>query len=171
MEDRNRDNNKMILSIAKKIYEVSGELPGKKTMQKMVYLIEQSGVDLGFDYSIHFYGPYSADLDYAIQYLDYQGELDIEITPSVHKISVTDVSGLPELCEKASRVIAEFGRRSPGQLELLSTALYVQRETAAETEAQIINSVVRIKGEKYSSEAIAKAINELQAERFFELAG
>lgn len=49
--------------IIKRINDIWGEKPGKKTLQKMVSLIEQKGVNLGYDYGLHFYGPYSGSLD------------------------------------------------------------------------------------------------------------
>ena len=44
----------------KKITEINGA-PCKKTLQKIVFLIEAKHVNIGCDYGIHFYGPYSAD--------------------------------------------------------------------------------------------------------------
>jgi len=48
------------------------QIPGKKVLQKLVYLIEKKGLNLGFDYSIHYYGPYCAQLDDAVHSLEMQ---------------------------------------------------------------------------------------------------
>ena len=40
-------------------YICQNQAPGKKMVQKLIYLIERKGVDLGLNYSIHFYRPYS----------------------------------------------------------------------------------------------------------------
>ena len=37
--------------------------PGKKMLQKLMYLIERKGVTLELNYSIHYFGPYSSKLD------------------------------------------------------------------------------------------------------------
>lgn len=59
----------------------------KKTLQKLVYLIEKQGVNLDYDFSIHYYGPYSSELNYAIYSLQMQGIIDI----------VTDINGIKEI--------------------------------------------------------------------------
>ena len=45
--------------IIKRINEEWGKKPGKKILQKMVFLIEEKGIDLGYEYGLHFYGPYN----------------------------------------------------------------------------------------------------------------
>jgi len=39
-----------------------GEIVGRVRLQKVVYLLDQLGLNTGFSYSYHHYGPYSADL-------------------------------------------------------------------------------------------------------------
>ena len=41
--------------IIKCISEICEENPGKKTLQKLVFLIEQKGVNLNLEYGLHFY--------------------------------------------------------------------------------------------------------------------
>ncbi len=50
-----------------------GEIVGRIRMQKIVYLLEQCGMEAGFDYSYYHYGPYSENLSITLeraQYLD-----------------------------------------------------------------------------------------------------
>jgi len=61
----------LLVPIIKMISEYQS--PGKKALQKLVYLVERKGLDLGYDYSIHYYGPYSSELDYAVHSLEMQG--------------------------------------------------------------------------------------------------
>jgi uncharacterized protein YwgA len=42
-----------------------GELTSRIRLQKTVYLLERLGLNSGFDYDYHHYGPYSRDLDNA----------------------------------------------------------------------------------------------------------
>ena len=42
------------------------KLVSRVRLQKIAYLLEQMGCDLGFEYSYHHYGPFSHDLDRAI---------------------------------------------------------------------------------------------------------
>src|SRR5437879_1961262 len=39
-----------------------GRLVGRTRLQKSVYLLRLCGVDLGFDFDYHYYGPYSEEL-------------------------------------------------------------------------------------------------------------
>src|SRR5262249_49914581 len=39
-----------------------GKLVGRTRLQKSVYLLKLSGIDLGFDFDYHYYGPYSEEL-------------------------------------------------------------------------------------------------------------
>jgi uncharacterized protein YwgA len=42
-----------------------GELTGRVRLQKTVYLLDRLGLNSGFEYEYHHYGPYSRDLDNA----------------------------------------------------------------------------------------------------------
>lgn len=42
-----------------------GQLTGRVRLQKVVYLLDRLGLQSGFDYDYHHYGPYSRDLDSA----------------------------------------------------------------------------------------------------------
>ena len=132
----------------------------KKKLQKLVYLVENKGVDLGCDYILHFYGPYSADLDYAVRDLCADGIVNIEYTPSAHKLSLSSTS---EKCdynnETITTVVEEFKKDSPSDLELIATALYVFN--VRKDKAKIEEGVRKIKGDKYNTAQINNAINRL----------
>ncbi len=144
--------------------------PCKKTLQKMVYLIEEKGHDLGFDYGIHFYGPYSADLDYTVQKLCMDGKLKMDLTKSGHIISIeNDTSEEIETCDsEIKEVISEFVKDSPSELELLATTLYVARLEKGRD--RIVECVIKIKGDKYSKAQITNAIDRLQGKMYFQTA-
>lgn len=135
--------------------------PCKKTIQKTVFLIEAKHVDLGCDYGIHFYGPYSADLDFAIRELNDEGILEIEYTAMEHNITVLDDSIAKSYSNQiVDEVIEEFGADTPGELELLATALYVYLQI--KDPAKIKAGVIKIKGTKYPESRIDRAINRLE---------
>ncbi len=155
--------NDVIVSIVQKITE-RNEPPCKKTLQKIVFLIEAKQIDLGCDYGIHFYGPYSSDLDFAVRELNEDGILEIDYTGTGHKISVNSLpvtmnayADDPHVIE----IIDEFGMETPGYLELLTTALYVYHESNKQA-STILAGVQKIKGGKYSSAEIEKAVLRLQ---------
>ena len=152
-------NNNAIVNIIDKITETNGA-PCKKTLQKIVFLIEAKHVNLGCDYGIHFYGPYSADLDFAVRDLCDEGILKIDYTPMDHLISVIDHSVVGSYSnEVVDKVIASFGKESPTELELIATALYVYLRT--KNKESINAGVKKLKGAKYPDARIDAAINKL----------
>lgn len=161
-------SQKAVANVIDKLTQLnSNNYPCKKTVQKMVYLIEEAGEDLGFEYSIHFYGPYSAELDYEIQELSARGILEIKYTKHGHLLSVPQSSTGIRTGETAKRIINAFGRETPSSLELLATTLFVQRETHADEKEPIISGVKKIKGSKYSEQRINEAISNLRQNNFF----
>ena len=157
-------NYNAIVSIVKKITEKKGP-PCKKTLQKIVFLIEAKKVNLGCDYGIHFYGPYSADLDFAVRELCDEGLLSIKYTDLEHKIIANNDFSCDKFENEAiDEIIDEFANDSPSELELLATALYVYLCT--KDESKIYNGVIKIKGEKYNDTRINSAIKRLQKNHF-----
>ena len=152
--------NAAVVSNIKKLTE-KNEPPCKKTLQKIVFLIEEKSLDLGFDYGIHFYGPYSSDLDFSIYELSNEGILNIDYTRTKHIISVMDDVVYPEFQNNIiDEVIEEFGKESPSQLELTATALYVYTKNG-KNKKKIMEGVRKIKGSKYTKKNIEETIQRL----------
>lgn len=61
-----------------KLVEWSGDegLKGRKRLQKMVYFLQAAGWDLGAEYSLHHFGPYSRDVAEASDDLVAMGVID-----------------------------------------------------------------------------------------------
>lgn len=153
-------NNSAIVNIIKRITQKNGA-PCKKTLQKIVFLVEAKQVDIGCDYGIHFYGPYSADLDFAVRALSDDGVLKINYTPTEHSISVLDDSvGSTYHNKIVNEVVDEFSKERPSELELLATALYVYMQV--KDASRIKKGVLKIKGSKYSESRIDSAIDRLK---------
>lgn len=159
-----------LVPIINKIAEYQN--PGKKTLQKLVYLIEKQGVNLGYDFSIHYYGPYSSELDYAIYSLQMQGIIDIVPDGMTHRIHTTDLydtTGDTYLTvndmKKVADVLDSFANMSAFELEIITTTDYVAREICLSgnmcNNENIIDGVKRIKGDKFTIEKINKAITIL----------
>jgi len=60
--------------------------PGKKMLQKLMYLIDRRGINLELNYSIHFFGPYSSKLDELIHILESYDRLNVDTTGATHII-------------------------------------------------------------------------------------
>jgi uncharacterized protein YwgA len=52
----------MTIDIASLVVASGGEVVGKVRLQKIVYLLDQIGLESGFSYEYHHYGPYSDEL-------------------------------------------------------------------------------------------------------------
>lgn len=174
------DKVERLIPIIRKITQV--QKPGKKTLQKLVYLIERKGIKLGFAYSIHYYGPYSSELDYAIHRLEMQGALTIIPEGMTHQISMTEdpdlireeeVAALSgEELQKIEAVITKFAAKTAYDLEAITTTDYVAQQLKANgglwDQDSLVEGVRKIKGEKFSQEKIEEAIAILKEEGYLE---
>lgn len=163
------ENDLMILDVVRNLEKTAGKAPCKKTLQKIVYLLEEARAGPKFDYTIHFYGPYSADLDYEVQSLASQGILNINYTDYGHLISAS-VEGEnvgDTLSRRGKEIVSNFGTETPSKLELVATTLFVQRAKKSTDAAQILPGVKKIKGSKYSDREIREAIDELHNQNYF----
>ncbi|MCY4452791.1 MAG: hypothetical protein OXC01_12650 [Immundisolibacterales bacterium] len=52
--------------VAALLKAAGGQLVGRVRLQKTVYLLDQLGLESGFDYDYHHYGPFSRDIDNAV---------------------------------------------------------------------------------------------------------
>ena len=159
----------LLVPIIKMISEYQS--PGKKALQKLVYLVERKGLDLGYDYSIHYYGPYSSELDYAVHSLEMQGLVDIKAEGMSHRIHTTEleeenITLLPEDEQIINEVLKIFAPMSAHELELITTTDFVARDLSLRgnqySDQEIVDGVKVIKGGKFSSEKIFEAISLLK---------
>ena len=163
-----------IAYIIKQMHEISHHRPVKKALQKTVFLIEQKGVSLGYDYVLHFYGPYCAELDQETAQLRTNGIIKFEYGQFGHKIDIADNSmeiisndlSVDQL-EIIDGVIKRYKNNTASELELLTTAIYAYTRIHASTQKAVYDSIKRIKGEKYSDDEIEWAINEFP---YFDIA-
>ena len=168
---------KRLILIIKEISRIQN--PGKKTLQKLVYLLERKGIKLGFAFSIHYYGPYSSELDYAIHRLEMQGLL--KINPKEILLIENDDLIWEEEEETLSEqelpiikdIITKFAPKQTYDLEVITTTDYVAQQLKANGEPldydRIIAGVKRIKGDKFTREKIEEAIAILKEEGLMEL--
>lgn len=57
----------MTVDVPSLVMAAGGEVVGKIRLQKIVYLLDQLGLDSGFSYEYFHYGPYSEDLAEAVE--------------------------------------------------------------------------------------------------------
>lgn len=148
--------------------------PGKKAVQKLVYFVQEAGVPLGFRYGIHLFGPYSPALSEFIDGQISDGTLQCErdgmstlITPGpgcemVIKRGLDKINPYKNVID---RVILDFAGRTPLDLEILSTVHFVAKQ-CPEDDRTVIDTTLRLKGNKSSAIHIANCLSELRELRY-----
>ncbi len=142
--------------------------PEKKTLQKLMYLIERRGVHLELKYSFHFFGPYSAKLDEIIHILEHYDKLTIDTSGVTHIIRKGTISIVGQLGEeeqkKVNLVLDYFANKSAFDLEAITTVDYVADTIlkGSSNEVEIISRVKRIKGSRFSDICLVESFQTLQ---------
>lgn len=160
------ENN--VAHIVQRINVIWGKKPGKKTLQKLIFLMEEKGVALGFDYGLHFYGPYSRAVEAVTDFLSAEGIIEFDYSGQSHSMSVNneEFQVMPselscEQQELIDELIEKFNGSSPSELELLTTAIYAYNHLEDKSGESVVKGVQKIKGEKYSREQIQSTMREL----------
>lgn len=147
--------------------------PGKKQLQKLMYLMERYGIKMNLNYSIHFYGPYSSKLDYFLHEYESAGLLCINTSGTTHKITMTDTL---EACldendtEIENYVLDNFSSFTAQELEALTTLDYVSHFMYKDSESkeQIIKLVKIIKGSKFSDDLLNQEYDILEEKKLIK---
>ena len=149
--------------IIKRIDEISGINPGKKVLQKMIFLMVEKGIPLNYEYGLHFYGPYSALLGTEVNYLHANDIIHLNYTDYSHEMKINgNDTVLPkglssEDIAAIDDVIKTFIHKSPSDLELLSTAIYAHKYLENKSKESVVEGVLKIKGKKYTREEIHRS--------------
>ena len=154
--------------IIKRINDIWEEKPCKKALQKMVFLIEQKGIELGFDYGLHFYGPYSSLLDATTTFLSADGVIEFDYSGYSHLMSIDEKNfslkpeGLSDQqINEIDNIIKHFKGNSASELELLTTAIYAYDHLDDKSLESVIKGVQKIKGAKYTEGHIKSSLENL----------
>ncbi len=107
-----------------------GKLVGKIRLQKSVYLLKSCGIDLGFDFDYHHYGPYSEELSLASKDAEALGMIEVEWRSSYGNeyaifTAPAEVEALAS--PKAQDVLQILGRYEATVLELAATVDFLRR--------------------------------------------
>lgn len=118
-------------AVAELIALNGGRLVGRTRLQKSVYLLQASGINLGFDFDYHHYGPYSEELASAARDAEVLGMVDVEWRVSYGNEyaifrSHVPVSDFPNF-DKASELLKTLGKYDATVLELAATADFLRK--------------------------------------------
>lgn len=143
--------------------------PGKKMLQKLMYLIDRRGLSLDLNYSIHYFGPYSSKLDHTIHTLENYDKLSIDTSRSTHIIHLGEVAIEGALDEQDQRtvdfVMNHFAKKSAHELEAITTIDYVANTMlkGQGRDPEIIHQVQQIKGSKFSPAYLSDCLHTLKS--------
>lgn len=133
-----------------------------------MYLIDRQNVNLELNYSIHFFGPYSAKLNEIIHTLESYDKLTIDTSSSTHTIHKGNVSIEGQLSieeqNKITFVLKHFSNKSAFDLEAITTIDYVANKMleGSTNKEEIINKVKQIKGSKFSNRELTESFSTLE---------
>lgn len=141
--------------------------PGKKMLQKLMYLIDRRGVSLGLNFGIHFFGPYSSLLENKVHNLERNDSLVVDTRGQTHTIRLGDIpikgSLDPTDQQAVDFVMDAFLGKTAFELEAITTLDYVAKEMLKDysDRNKIIAKVKSIKGDKFSSKMLNSSIDLL----------
>lgn len=150
---------------------------GRTILQKLIYFLKEKEVPLSFEYSLHYYGPYSQDLSESLQWLQAEDVVkdqskgpDSAYVPGIKINEVIRLHSkeLNKYDEQINFVVETFISKDSSQMELLATTFFVDHSaiSAANIE-RTIREVKRIKGNKFTETEITEAVSFLKEKGFY----
>jgi len=129
-------NPKNVVAIIEK---AGGRVVGKTRLQKMVYIMEAAGINMGYDYTYFHYGPYSEDLSNHIEIAAAMGIVkhtetvtaDGKRKYSIYEVDNKTFNDATEADEQNS-LLKKMNETDSITLELAATALYLKKEEGYE---------------------------------------
>lgn len=164
-------------------YALIGELShrsdslGRTALQKEIYFLQELfGVDLGYDFTLYTYGPFTSEILSDLDVAEAMGAVKVnsvdgryEIKPGVDyaRIRSKATSFLNENECKISQLFRDFGRYNAKELELRATIVYADKDLAKLDRGtdELFETVHEIKP-GFSSEQIKSAIEELASKNY-----
>lgn len=151
----------MILQIADLVRAAGGEIYGKVRLQKIVYLLDQIGMNSGLSFDYHHYGPYSFELANQVDAELAFGQLTELVRRRVDGVPYS-VFGVPSSSDESDDRSAEFKpaltamqKRSATVLELSATIHWLINVEKVENWH---DELVSRKGAKADSRRIDEAV-------------
>jgi hypothetical protein len=165
------------LSVLYQIVEGGQEVKdrvGHMVIQKLVYLLQQAkGVPLGYNFALHYYGPYSEELWSDLWTLQDWGYLDIATAPDGYGYIITakrkptwqSSRGVSKSRQSIKELWEFLKGKSSHNLELYATTHFVssdlrEKERPADEES-VVEKVIALKPH-FRPEAVKQALRTLQ---------
>lgn len=147
------------LGVFVKLSEAAEGNLGRTSLMKFCYFLQNiRGVPLGYDFSLYSYGPFDSDVLSDLQLAEgmsvlqadieyYSGGYKYNIRPSEKSARAKELAQefLTKYKKDIDWVMQEFGNKSAGDLELLSTILFVYEESEIRGVGELVDRVNSIK--------------------------
>ena len=154
---------------------------GRTSLMKLCYFLQSvRGVPPGYDFSLYSYGPFDSDVLSDLQLAENVNVLqaEIEYYPGGYKYNITPSEKSEKAKELAKDFLSKykrdiewvtqlFGNMSAGDLELLSTTLFVYNQSKPRHVGDLVERVNSIKPH-FSPEQIASRIDWLRSQGLLE---
>ncbi|MBI4642269.1 MAG: hypothetical protein HY790_08520 [Deltaproteobacteria bacterium] len=146
---------------------------GKTFLQKGIYILQEGlGEELGYDFRLHFYGPYSQDLANNINFLQDLGLISIDFDPTGYgyQIELTEYGtkffkeNLEEYKideSKLNKIVSIIGKDYAREMELIGTTLYFAKLSNNDGE---IKEMVNMVKPHFNGKDIEMALHKLREE-------
>lgn len=161
-----------IVHLLQKAREI-GVTPNRTQLHKISYFVQDSAEDEApFKFVLHNYGPYSFELDQALQELTDSNDVDVAYDSdgygAFYRLAndelLDEVPGVSEETDRElGRWVDAFSRMQSWELELYATALYVLRERPDSSRSEHNQAVRNIKPH-FSEAQVSDAFTWLEDE-------
>lgn len=160
-----KDRFAVIRHIVDKLKDV-----GKIRIQKLVYFLQWIfNVPLGYDYKMHYYGPYSDELNDDLIFMQLNKHVEVDVDPTGYGYHVMPgsekVATMDEVMKKYSHLMEKcleaFKDFSPNKLEILSTLHFVKHIAGVADKDKVIEKTAMLKP-LFPKSLIEETYNELK---------
>jgi hypothetical protein len=150
---------------------------GRTALQKLTYLLQElHGVDTGYEFPLHTYGPFSSDLSadldtlaamHGVQVVPDQRQGGFHISPGARSPSIREMGAdwIRPRSRAIDRTVEEFGGMSAKELELRATLVFAERDARRRGNPLAEDGLVEVVHEikpNFSAEQIRAALRELR---------
>jgi uncharacterized protein YwgA len=138
------------------ILEEAGVVRSRKKFQKMVYLLQQKGMPFDEDFYLHYFGPYSSELQIEINRLAEGGLIRQWFENDAYVFKIEDkgstfleenkalIHALVEL--DLARLIKSLNKIPPHILEVMATIIYFEKSYGSNKKDELRRALSAIKG-------------------------
>ena len=138
-----------------------GEITGRKKVQKLVYLCQSLGINLGQEFIFYHYGVYSPGLSNDLRQAENWGILTEEKLGVTYKYKLNEFNDKlsDELIQAKQEIINKLAQKAPATLEVLSTIVYL--DSMGYSGVSIRDKLLELKGhlKSFFTEAMEIACN------------